>query len=113
MHEMEWSVLLELSAPHRAPDLDVYDRRLHQLLDLLAEYGAVVGLEQNGRRFSVRLTVESTGDVQAVLLEALGVVKSARRKVRLSSWPVTRVGDIVQADELAREVSEPNFPDFV
>ena len=110
---MEWSVLLELSAPQRAPDLDVYDRRLHQLLDLLVEYGAVIGLEQNGRRFSVRLTVESMGDVQAVLLEALGVVESARRKVRLSSWPVTRVGDIVQADELAREVSEPNFPDFV
>lgn len=69
-----------------------------------------MGLEQNGRRFSVRLTVESLGDVQAVLLEALGVVESARRKVRLLSWPVTRVGDIVHADELAREVSEANFP---
>jgi hypothetical protein len=47
-----------------------------------------------------------------VLEQAVGVVEPARRKVKLPAWHMTRE-EIVRADELAREISEPNFPNVV
>ena len=109
---MEWSVLLEVSAPKSAMSIDAEDESFDRLLDLLTPYGAVVGITQDGRGYSVRLTIDCHADLRAVLEQAVGVVEPARRKVKLPAWPMTR-GEIVRADELAREISEPNFPDVV
>jgi len=106
----EWSVQIEAFAPKdKRGSLDPDDNRVGDLLDALAEWGAVasVGLTE----WAVRLTVEADSIGKAVS-QAQAIVLDEVHRCRWPAWEVERI-EAIEADRLGAQLEVSNFPDIV
>ena len=110
---MEWSVLLEVAPPAGTSCLKVDDPTFNVLLDRLGEKGATNAIGHDGRRISLRLTIEGGDDVCAVLDQLVQLLGAARREACSAGWPVLRDDESGNADEVAGEIGEVLFPEVM
>jgi hypothetical protein len=103
---MEWSVMVEVWVDEEVDlALPAYQALLDKLTDV---HGTLGGHRQ---RWDSRVTVEAADGVEAVAK----AVQAIRERAEAAGVPFGAVArlDVVEADELAEELSKPNFPDLV
>ena len=105
----EWSVALEAAADDDSTEEEISGEALWPLLDALGAHAPAVG--GGGRRYDAQFSVDAP-DVGPALTKALRLWRRAVDVAGLPPWPLVQA-TVLRADELDRQLSQPNLPELV